>query len=234
MLGIGRRSGGDPDFASVVLLACNESGADAGTTFDDASLSNHTLTANGTAAWDDAQAPTGQTSSLLSTGNGNFLSAADDADFDVADGLFTLEGWTRWSSVASFRTVYSKRTNFSTFANLVVLRNGTSLALFATSNGTSWDIANGSAIGTVAIDTWYSWAVTYDGATIRKFLNGAKNATDISSTAVITNGGTATVKIGAEAASQTGSQWVASVRLNKGVCRYTANYTPPDLPLLTS
>ena len=235
MLGIGRRSAtGDPYFANVVLSAFNESGADTTTVFDDQSLSGHTLTGAGNAQWDSATAPTGQTTSLLCDATGDWVAIADDADFDVADGLFTLEGRTRWSSVTGFRTVYSKRTNFSTFANMVILRNGTTLALYATSNGTSWDISNGSALGTVVIDTWYEWAVSYDGTTIRKFLNGTKNATEIASTAVITNGGTATVKIGGEGASQTGNQWVASLQLTKDICRYTTDYTPRDLPLPSS
>ena len=58
-------TGGDPYFANVVLLAGNESGADGTTTFLDQSSYARTLTAVGNAQWDTAQAPTGQTSSIL-------------------------------------------------------------------------------------------------------------------------------------------------------------------------
>src|SRR3990167_8152900 len=85
----------DPYWSSVVLLAFNENGADASTTFDDASNANHTLTANGNAQWDTAQAPTGLTSSALFDGTGDSITTNSSASFAFGTGDFTVEFFMR-------------------------------------------------------------------------------------------------------------------------------------------
>lgn len=223
----------DPNFANVVLLAFNENGADGSTSFDDASNSNHTLTANGNAQWDTAQAPVGLTSSILFDGAGDWLTVADNADLELGSGDFTIEGWIRPNSTAAgFRSVLSKRASEPSFGYLVVAQNGSALQLFASSNTASWNIASSKAMGSVATGNWYHWAVSRSGNTWHGFVGGVQGSgfPFTSSASVSDNAAALAIGAGAADGGQPYNGWIASVRMTVGTARYTANFTPPSLP----
>ena len=232
-------SSGDPYFSSVVLLALNENGADAGTTFDDASASNHTLTAVGNAQWDTAQAPTGLTSSLLLDGTGDYLSAADHANWDFTNGDFTVELHARFngSPPASVRRIIGHDTFPGNRAWALNWRGDLTpdLSFFYSTDGTNiTDSADRDWAATG--DTWYHLAACRSGANLRIFVNGAILGTaydagteTIASTASALAIGSVTWTGGFEFTG-----WIAAVRITKGVARYTGTFTPPTLPLPTS
>lgn len=72
-----------------LLLHCN--GTDGSTSFPDASNSNHTATAQGTAQVDTAESKFGG-ASLFLDGNSDYLSIPDSADWDIL--ASTSEDWT--------------------------------------------------------------------------------------------------------------------------------------------
>lgn len=224
-------SGGDPHFASVVLLAINESGPDGGTTFTDYSSYARTLTAAGNAQWDTAQAPTGLSSSLLLDGSGDRVTSANAAEFDVGTQDFALELWSRPTALTGVKEWFGRRTTAG-FAPFIIAPNGTSLQWYASSTGSSWDVASASAIGTVATGSWYSVALTRSGTTFRAFLDGVVNATTVSSAASLYDPNEG-INIGGVSGVEFNGH-LAAVRWTIGQARYTANYTPPTLPLPTS
>lgn len=70
---------------------------------------------------------------------------------------------------------------------------GGRLVLYLTSNGTSWDIANGvQSTGTVPLNTWTHVRLSYDGTTYRMFINGVIDGTVVSNLRVasLSSGGT--------------------------------------------
>lgn len=224
--------GGDPYFASVVLLAVNDNAADGTTTFVDQSSYARTLTAAGNAQYDTAQAPTGMTSSLLLDGSGDRVTSANAAEFDVGTQDFAFEMWARPAALTGVKEWFGRRTTGDE-GPFIIAPNGTSLQWYASSAGLSWDVASASPIGTVAIGTWYHVALSRTGSTFRAFLDGVKNATEVTSSASLYDnneginiGGIATVEFNGH---------VAAVRWTIGSNRnYTANFTPPTLPLPTS
>jgi hypothetical protein len=209
---------------STVLIAIDESGADGTTSFDDASASNHTITANGNFQWDTAQAPSGQASSGLSDGTGDFLSIASHANFGYGTGSFTIEGFWRYSANSGTQVLVDSRTG-----------GGGGLLLY--SDGSSIIVASEFGVGITATipaaGTWRHFAVAKNsGASETKlFVDG----TQVGSTYSDTNdyGASNTVRI---AESKDGGAslngWICSVRIDKGTALYTANFTPPSLPFV--
>ena len=219
----------DPNWASVVLLAVNDNAGDATTTFIDQSTSAKTITAVGNVQYDTAQAPTGMTSSALFDGTGDRLTLAANGDFTMGTGDVTWEGFVRFASVASSGFICAGDSVDGD--NWFIVYNNSLLAFrfgfndVASAYNESW---------TPSADTWYHWALCRSGNSWRSFIDG----TQVGSTR--TDAGNlqtsdATVAIGAfNDGVFTLNGWHCSVRVTKGVARYTANFTPPTLPLPTS
>lgn len=237
MLGLGRRSSGDPNFASVVLLALNENGADGTTTFDDASNSNHTLTANGNVQWDTAQAPTGLTSSALYDGAGDFQSIADHDDWSLGSGDWTVEGYIRYNgdpgtSLRAFMAAGQSHVDGSGAWSFYSFNN--QIEFYYTTGGTSATAKRINGAFNPADATWYHVAACRNGANGRVFVDGTQVGTTFNCGADSIFNPTTATRIGADTGGVSFMNgWLASWRVTKGVARYTANFTPPNLPLPT-
>jgi hypothetical protein len=207
---------------STVLIALDESGADGTTSFDDASASNHTITANGNFQWDTAQAPSGQASSGLSDGTGDFLSIASHANFGFSTNDFTIEGFWRYNSNSGTQVLVDVREAGG--AGVLIYSDGT--FIYVASQGGTHVSATIPAAG-----TWRHFACTKESGFTKLFVDG----TQVGSTYTDSNsyGTDNPVRIGESkdgGASLNG--WICSVRIDKGTALYTANFTPPSLPFV--
>jgi hypothetical protein len=203
---------------STVLLVLDESGGDGTTSFDDKSSNNHTITANGNFQWDTAQAPTGQTSSGLSDGTGDYLQVGAHADFGFSSGDFTVECFVRFDVVTGTQVLVDMR---STAGPLLYLDAGT-LNYF-----------DGSVIGVAgtppSADTWAHVAISRSSGSTKMFVDGTQTGSTYSDS---TNyGATTAVRISESKDGGSGLiGWICSVRI-ANTALYTANFTPPSLPL---
>lgn len=78
----------------------------------------------------------------------------------------------------------SKLTNTADVANMVIESNGANLRFYASSNGTTWDIANNLDFGTIAATTWTHIVAQRIGNTISLYHDGTLGATVVSSLAI--------------------------------------------------
>jgi hypothetical protein len=171
--------------------------------------------------------------SALFTGTAsNYLSVADSASLEVGNSNFCLEFFISPSSVAAgVSTLVAKRATAAGFGPFVIVRSTTSILVYMSSNGTSYDVANGVNIGTVAADTWYHIALYRVGTAIYGSVGGTVVTVNGSTSATLTNN-TSAIYIGADSASQTYNGYMSSLRLVIGSSVYTSsNFTPPALPL---
>jgi hypothetical protein len=218
----------DPHYGNVTCLLPFD-GYGGSTIFTDAT--GKTWTANGNAQLDATQSKFGGSSAMFD-GTGDYLSAADAADFEVGADAFTLEFWLRRTAVSGSSNVcclFSKgRQNTAGYASYGLFINTNNLYLVASSTGTSYAItATGS--GSILNDTWYHVALVRDSASWRVYLNGVL---DISSATSVTPLDTA---YGPFIAGEPISAGVArdfngrldNLRLTKGVARYTSGFVPP-------
>lgn len=223
LLGKTRSSGGDGDqhFDKVSLLL-HMDGTDGGKTFVDSSPSQKTVSATGNAAISTEKSKWGG-ASLLLDGSEDYLSVQGHDDFVFGTGDFTVELWVN--------------TTATTEKVLVDQYNGTSTDTwqFSMKNGVlHWYSRGAYALtGSIPVNTgaWHHVAATRSAGTLRLFVNGMLDGT----VALGTNYTTKLVLgIGAQVASRNNYYDfpgnIDDLRITKGVCRYTANFTPPTAP----
>jgi len=225
----------DPDFASVSLLL-PFNGTNGSTTFTDASGNAFTTTASGNAQISTAQSQWGG-ASLLLDGTGDYLTVADDDAFEFGSLDFTVEFWMYLdASIPADGRALINKGNWPTATSSFLIFYGGSreLALYASSNGTTWNLAADQRLATnPALATWHHVAITRNSGTFRGFLNGTLGFTHAISGALQSN--SYPLRIGAgEGAAGAFMGSIDDLRITKGVARYTTNFTPPAAAFPTS
>jgi hypothetical protein len=215
----------DDPYINNVSLLLHMDGSNGSTTFVDNSINTLAVTANG-----NAQVSTGQTKfgsgSLLLDGTNDFLTITSNVLFDLS-GDFTIELFARFSSLATAQTVIS-RWGSSQRCWLFTVDSSTSLT-FATGNTGSIDqVITRTSPVTLNANTWYHFAATRSGSTVRIFVDGSQAGANGTATGNCT--GTQSVKIGVNGDGDVNDTngYVDDVRITKGVARYTTNFTPPS------
>lgn len=223
---------GDTYWANVTLLALNNNGANNSTSFTDQSSLARTLTAAGDAKWTTTSPPTGLTSSATFDGTGDEIGCGSSAGDSFGTGDYTVEFMCKWTS-------YSSTTDVAVVgANNWGSGDGWVFSRYNTGGGWIW-YHKSSAVVTFNTFTptngqWYHIAITRSGTSVKVFIDGTQygstgtSSTDLSSVPACTIGGATN----ASAVNHNGG--LASVRITKGVARYTAGFTPPTLPLPNS
>lgn len=229
----------DPYWSNVVLLMhCD--GSNGATSTVDSSPSPKSLTVNGNAQLSTAQLKFG-TAALLLDGTGDYVSAADSPDWSFGTGPFTIEFWTRISSVNTqigFVGQYESGGAALT-SSWLFSRNTTLEFRMVTSGGSALTV---SSAWTPTANTWYHLAVDRDaGGTVRTYINGVVAATSVSALAGdIRDVASTPLRVG----RSTGvggtdlNGYIDDLRITKGVCRYGGQFSVPlaayaDYPLHT-
>jgi len=220
----------DPDFANVSLLLHGD-GTNGSTTIIDSSPTPKTVTAVGNAQISTTQSKFGGASMYLD-GSGDYLSIPDDTSLHLGSDNFTFEFWTYLNSTTA--PFINKQVPGQTGPRYFYFYlSGGSLSLWATSNGSTWDVSENFAFGNTALSTgqWYHIALVRNGTEIAAYVNGIKSPNTITTSAAINDGNTGPLIIGADilfGAYQ--NAYIDDLRITKGVARYTSNFTPPTAP----
>lgn len=208
--------------------------------FDDTfyELTGKTFSASGNVAVSSTQSKFGGKSASFD-GSGDFLSVAHSHDFEIGSGDFTFECWFYIPNTTGQKTIFAFQSDF----HYGVFINGNKMNVFASSNGSSWDIISGDSGGnlgagtiTVTANAWHHFAWTRSGTTWTMWLDGVldRQLTAIGST-VYTR--VETLNIGRWGnAGYWMNGYIDDLRLTKGVSRYTSAFTPPTsafLPILS-
>ena len=234
----------DPFFSSVVYLADFE-GADAATTYDEQSSSGHVLTFHANAQLDTAQSRIGTSSIMFDRTAGTWLTSAASTDFDMTNEDFTIELDVRWNGdpggnnstlVSLYQTSPANR------CWLVDSSAGANLRFLYSTDGSTTNIL--SVAWNPAGDTWYTIAVTRNGADVRLYVDGSQvGATqDMGTDSINVPTNTQGIDLGG---SDVGASppisfslldgWMENVRITVGVARYTgSSYTVPTEAFPTS
>jgi hypothetical protein len=234
-----RGSGGDPHFASVVLLV-PWNGVDGATTETDLSNSGHALTFVNQAQIDTAQSLFGG-SSLLLDGNQDRVTAPDSADWGFAAGDWTLEQFFRPNSFAA-ETDQVLLSHYSATGNQrswIWRISATVMEFVYSVDGTATVTISGAF--TFSTGTWYYGAAKRSGTSLILYAAAAADPT----TTVVQTGAvaadslfnsTTTLRIGSVSSGGIEDQefagWMNQTRITKGVARNVSNV--PTAPFPTS
>ena len=177
------------------------------------------------------------TGAMYFDGTGDWLHLAPSPNFEFGGGDFTVEFWFYTSSTARQWFIHSATDYwFGIDYNSV---NTNKLGLWASGNGTTWNLFNSDPAGngicstTLPQSQWNHIAVTRNGNVWQVFLNGVQ---DLSVTVAgsIVNRATEIKVIGSWAASShlyPINGYIDDLRITKAA-RYTTNFTPPTKAMI--
>ena len=162
-------------------------------------------------------------------GSGDYLSLINNNDFNISTGDWTIEGFLYAKSPSTTSVFLNKRSNGSTYQWIAVALVSGQFTVYATSNGSSWDIISGTSFGTAVANKWHHWAVVRNGNTFTGYLDGVGKVLTTSSSSISLD--TADLHIGSDTDGTSFSGFLSNVRIIKGTALYTSNFTPPFAPL---
>lgn len=211
-------NGGDPNFASVVLLLKGET-ANGSTPVDSSSIAR-TLTQTGGALVSTAQAKYGAGS--INFPSPSTLQAANSSDFFFGTGDFTIEYWlyltgTGTQAIGAYANGSATNANYS----FQVTVDGTiRIALY--SGGTAYT----AQAGTPSTNTWQHVAHVRSSGTLKSYLGGVGGSA-VSANVNVNNPASSVFQIGRAQGFYPFAGYIDEYRITKGVGRYTADFTPP-------
>jgi hypothetical protein len=173
--------------------------------------SGTTITKFGTAEISKTESPIGTSTSVFFNGAGNSLTAPTDAGYDFGSGDFTIECWVYQQSTA-VTTLISK----GTFGPFEITLGANPIARVST-DGSTWVV---TVTGVTAPATsWFHLAFIRSGNTLNLYINGV-GVTPVAFTGSLVVNAT-DLLIGDSFVG-----YLGSLRITKGVARYTGNFTP--------
>lgn len=155
---------------------------------------------------------------------GDYVSNTN-AQLAFGTGDFTIEGWVYSTGSVTNNGIFQLAA--TTLPSSI---SGLGLAFFGTSNTWTWLYAGTQAsFGTIPLaNTWYHFAMSRSGTSLRLFLNGALLGTATDST----NYTQTALAVGAYYSAASGmAGYISDFRVVKGTAVYTAAFTPPTAPL---
>jgi hypothetical protein len=179
-------------------------------------------------------------SSMYFDGTGDYCFLPNTHSFLFSKGDFTIEAWVYISDTSTRKYILGPGTDpASHYKGFGLEIWNQQLSMWASSNGTSWDIlecdtASNRGATLLAINTWYHIAVSRSGSTFRSFVNGVVEKTFTSSATIFTDA-TIPYNIGRSGYSTGGyfyyNGYIDDLRITRGYARYTTTFTPPAAPL---
>jgi len=218
---------------TTLLLQGNGTNGAQNNTFLDSSTNNFTITRNGN---------TTQGSFTPYEANGywsnyfdgsSILTFASSANYVPGAGQFCLECWFFPTSTSGDRWLIGNRNgNYVPFAiNYASTSYPGSLLFYVSSNGSSWDVVNGTTVSGVSANQWNHFALVRNSSNqFIVYINGvgttiATNAANFSSAQPFYVGGSPS------AGDADFIGYISNTRFVKGDSVYSGNFTPSITPL---
>lgn len=158
---------------------------------------------------------------------GEYISSTN-AQYALGTSDFTIEGWVYSTGSVTNNGIFQLAA--TTLPSSI---SGLGLAFFGTSNTWTW-LYKGTQtnFGSIPLaNTWYHFAMSRSGTSLRLFLNGVLLGTDTDST----NYTQTALAIGSYYGAANGmAGYISNFRIIKGVALYTEAFTPSTQPLTTT
>ena len=210
----------DPYWPETALLL-HGTGANAAnnSTYLDSSTNNLTITKHG-AITQGSVSPYSPEYSNLFDGS-SYITTAVSSGLALGTNNFTIEFWIYPTSSAAAGLFNASAWSIP---YSLTIYNGT---FYASSNGSSWNIASAALSYAPPINTWSHVAVVRNGTTFTVYVNGVSSATATSALGIYQ--ATNIFTIGDYSLGVTGN--ISNFRVVNGTAVYTAGFTPPTAPL---
>jgi hypothetical protein len=209
-----------------LMLHCN--GADASTSFPDDSPSGHTVTAQNSAQVDTAQSKFGGAAALFVDTTSDYLEVADSDDWYLSTDDFTIDFWLRLAATGQAHGLVQQFVDDDNRWALLYSSFSNGLLLYAKSGGSL--ILNVLGTWYPSADTWYHVEIGRSGTAFKWFVDGTALSISGTPDADAIPQLAAALQIGRydSTSSYYLDGWIDELRVSKGICRHTSNFTPPS------
>jgi hypothetical protein len=196
-----------------------------------------TVTINGSVSIASTAGYYGSSSNFGAAGALNYLQVSASSDFAYGSGNFTIETW--WFPTSTTRqAIYhgSWGADYSIGIDYNGASSNLKLGMWASSNGSSWNLlnadagGNGITAGTPVQNQWNHIAYVRNGSTFSMYLNGVCVGTVTGITAAVDVTASDTQVIGEwwnTSAMNSISGYLQDFRIYKGVAKYTGGFDVP-------
>lgn len=229
----GGGGGGDINWGTVVIRLPFD-GTNGSTALVDAK--GRTWTCFGNAQL-DTTAPKYGTAAFKLDGSGDYATTPQTADLEFGSSNFTIECWIKPNNVSSSQVILGnwKGVNATFCAYLLYITSGGKLQLSygvgATNTGTP------SSTSLVA-GVWTHVVAQRNGNVVEYYINGVKDATTFALVGSLNSYAGEPTAIGCSSPTSGAGNFfngqIDDMRVNKGLARYSANFTPPAAALPVS
>lgn len=216
------------DSYTKLLLHCD--GADESTTFTDSSLTPKTQTAVNQAQIDTAQSVFGGAAMLLD-GTGDYVTSPDHADWNFADGDFTIDLRVRFTATA-LTDSYQMLVTQAVDANnrwFLYWNTDTGINFYAATTGGGTLVNFGQGSDDWSADTWYHVALVRYGNEWDIYRNGTSVASATDASTMPDLAALLSIGVNIYEADYYFDGWMDEIRVSKGIARWTGNFTPPTV-----
>ena len=169
--------------------------------------------------------------------SGGISTPANPVALQLGSNNFTVEAWVYLTALpSSVESVLFGVEGTVAYGNLFAINTSGILIINLSSNGSSYNLYNGSAFNTaLKLNTWYHIAWVRNGATLYAFVNGVQETTtySLSTTALYyTSAMIASVGLRPTNTSYYFPGYVSNLRVTNGQAIYVTNFTPPTAPFV--
>ena len=228
---ITRERGTTTSTSNLMLFGAGKTTVANNTTFIDSSANAFTVTRNGDTVHSGHNPfSTVSDGSAYFDGSGDYLTVANNSGLQFSNGNFTIELWiysTNLTGVHQF--INTNIGGVSVDLSYAIITNGTACTYYLSSTGTTWNLSSGVSVGTVTANVWTHLALVRNGTTVTPYLNGVAGTSTSVGTNALYNFASS-LNIGAGGTDYFAG-YISNLRIVKGTAVYTANFTPPSLPL---
>ena len=164
-------------------------------------------------------------------GSGDRLHTPEDASTRVAASNFTFEAWVYSTTTTTSQKMIFTQGAPGVYAPFNVYVQGTTVRIYISTNGSSWNIAsNSTSSNPVQVKAWNHISLVRNGTTIGLYINGvADNTYAVSTTAFFTP--TRETSVGGRDGEEYFPGYITDARLVIGTAVYTSAFTLPTAPL---
>jgi hypothetical protein len=188
------------------------------------------LTANSGAKISTEQSKFGGSSLKLTTFQSDWVTTPVNTDFSFGTGEFTVECWIYMTNVSNYRTIWCSGRQSSVGNIGIYIQNGNKCEVY--NNGAGPAYLSQSFSFTMSTNTWYHFALTKSGSTMRVFIDGTLQGSGTTVTYDFQSTGASPAAIGTDTGD--GFSFLGYIDdfcVRKGVATYTSNFTPRTLPI---
>jgi hypothetical protein len=203
--------------------------------FKDNSTNNFALTVNGTPqvqAFQPFSPPASYTTAAYGGsgyfGSSQYLVSATSTALQFGTSDFTIEFYAYIISAANTNWIF--RTDQGTgYSGIMIYSDGTNFLAYGTTTAGTWDIFNAATIVSIASirNTWTHFVIVRSASSIKIYVNGTQTNSATTSGSIYQTSNN--IEIGNLVS--TGTNYISNLRVVKGVAVYTANFTPPTVPV---